>query len=164
MKKENLSLRDFQREDLDWLVDRHRVLYEKSEGFDASFGDLVEKILQNFLTTRDPEHDRAWIAEAAGRRLGSIFCVRTDTAGIAQLRLLFLEPEARGLGLGQHLLDACIEFARQSGNHSLRLWTHDTHQKAIRLYERNGFILMATEPVRHFGQDRVQQHWELTLT
>jgi len=164
MQKESVSLRDIQPGDLDWLVRRHRVLYAASDGFDETFGDLVEQILQDFLLVRDPSHDRAWIAEADGQRLGSIFCVRTETPGIAQLRLLFLEPEARGLGLGQRLLGECIEFARQSGNHTLRLWTHDTHRGAIRLYERYGFKMMTAEPVHHFGQKREQQHWELTLT
>lgn len=164
MAIEDLSLRDMAPTDLEWLVDRHRVLYAESDGFDDSFGVLVEKILREFLATRDPAQDRAWIAEVDGRRLGSIFCVRTDCPGVAQLRLLFLEPEARGLGLGQLLLGKCIDFARASGNHTLRLWTHDTHRSAIRLYQRNGFEMTTAEPVHHFGQDREQQHWELALT
>ncbi|MGI9391147.1 MAG: GNAT family N-acetyltransferase [Boseongicola sp.] len=163
MQNECVSLRDMQPGDLDWLVERQRVLYAASDGFNETFGDLVENILQDFLATRDPAHDRAWIAVADDQRLGSVFCARTETSGIAQLRLLFTEPEARGLGLGQRLLSACVDFARLSGNHTLRLWTHDTHQSAIRLYERNGFKMMASEPVCHFGQNREQQHWELQL-
>ena len=153
MTPEDVNLRDMANTDLDWLVERHRVLYAQSDGFDESFGVLVEKILRDFLATRDPAHDRAWIAEADGRRLGSIFCVRTEDPGVAQLRLLFLELEARGLGLGQRLLEECIEFARNSGNHTLRLWTHETHRSAIRLYERNGFELTTAEPTRPPGKE-----------
>ena len=124
---------------------------------------MVAEILVDFLRNRDRKSERAWIAVAGERRLGSIFCVTTDTPGVAKLRLFLIEPEARGLGLGHSLLDACIEFARDQRNHTLRLWTHESHRAACALYEKRGFTCVRSKPVRSFGVDLVEQTWELDL-
>ncbi|QMU57256.1 MAG: GNAT family N-acetyltransferase [Boseongicola sp.] len=148
--------------DAGWLIQHHAEHYAASDGFDASFEALVAEVLAEFL--RSPNQmDRAWIAHSDSLRLGSIFCVQTDTPKVAQLRLFYLTPPARGLGLGQRLLNACINHARNHGNHTLKLWTHETHRAATQLYKRSGFRMIASEPVHHFGQDCIQQNWELPL-
>lgn len=155
-------LRDLLPGDAGWIVSRHGELYARDEGFDASFEALVAEIVATFLRRHDPSRERGWIAEAAGRRLGSIFCV-TETAETAKLRLFLLEPEARGTGLAQRLLDACLGFARDAGYRHIRLWTHESHRAAGRLYARNGFALTANRPARSFGRDVVEQTWERPL-
>jgi GNAT superfamily N-acetyltransferase len=95
--------------------------------------------------------------------LGSIFCVQSGEPGIAKLRLFLLEPEARGRGLGQRLLDACLGFAADRGYRRMRLWTHESHRAACALYVKNGFDCVASRPVRSFGQDLVEQTWERDL-
>ena len=157
------TLRPFHPHDIPWLIDRHQALYAESDGFDESFGRLVESILIEFALSAEPGRDAGWIADDEGERLGSIFCTSTNNPAIAKLRLFLVEPAARGTGLGKRLLDTCIAFARDSGRSRLTLWTHDSHRAAIRLYQRHGFAMTAEEPVRHFGQDMVQQQWALAL-
>jgi len=158
-----VSLRDLGPGDAGWLTGRHGELYTRDEGYDATFEALVAEILADFIRNRDPDEDRAWIAEWRGRRLGSIFCVRSGEAGVAKLRLFLVEPEARGMGLGQRLLDECIAFARARGNRVLRLWTHESHAAACRIYARNGFRMVGSEARHSFGADVVDQTWELAL-
>lgn len=149
--------------DAGWLVMRHGELYAEEAGFDASFEPLVARILADFLEGHDPARERGWIARAGGRRLGSIFCVQGPGPETAKLRLFLLEPEARGIGLGQRLLDACLGFAKEAGYARMTLWTHESHQAACRLYARNGFSCTASKPVRSFGQDLVEQEWTRDL-
>ena len=158
-----VTLRDLAIGDSGWLIQRHGELYARDEGFDASFEALVADILATYLRTRDPEAERAWIAEDDGTRLGSIFCVKSGETGVAKLRLFLLEPRARGLGLGQRLLNECVAFARDTGNHTLRLWTHESHRAACALYARNGFALIRSEPKTSFSVPVVEQEWELPL-
>ncbi|MEL7132853.1 MAG: GNAT family N-acetyltransferase [Pseudomonadota bacterium] len=152
------TLRLFRSDDTDWLVDQHDRLYARDDGFDDTFGPLVRSILDAFVAEHDPVSERGWIAEAEGRRLGSIFCVRHD-AVTAKLRLFLLVPEARGWGIGQMLLDQCMGFARDAGYGGMTLWTHESHRAACALYARTGWAMVASKPVRSFGQDLVEQTW-----
>jgi GNAT superfamily N-acetyltransferase len=145
--------------DIGWLIQRHGELYAQAEGFDASFEPLVARILADFAETRDPACERGWIARAGDRRIGSIFCVKGPEPGLAKLRLFFVEPEVRGLGVGQRLLGACMGYARQVGYHRMALWTHESHRAACALYARVGFDCARSEPVRSFGVDLVEQEW-----
>ncbi len=154
------DLRAYTPADRDWLVERHGTLYAQAEGFDDSFAPLVGTILDAFATDHDPSCEAGWIAEDAGQRLGSIFCVRHD-ATRAKLRLFLLVPEARGRGLGQALLDRCMGFARGAGYHGLTLWTHASHEAACALYVKNGWQLMASKPVRSFGVDLEEQTYRI---
>jgi GNAT superfamily N-acetyltransferase len=149
--------------DAGWLVMRHGELYAEEAGFDASFEPLVARILADFLEHHHPARERGWIARAGERRLGSIFCVQGPAPDTAKLRLFLLEPEARGIGLGQRLLDACMGFASEAGYARMTLWTHESHAAACRLYARNGFSCTASKPVRSFGQDLVEQEWTRDL-
>lgn len=156
------DLRPRAAEDAPWLVARHADLYARDEGFDDSFGVLVAEIVAGFLRSHDPACEQGWIAWQGGQRLGSIFCVR-DAPGVARLRLFLVEPEARGTGLAQHMLDTCLGFARGAGYHRIRLWTHESHRAAGRLYARNGFVLTASTPAHSFGRDVVEQDWARDL-
>jgi GNAT superfamily N-acetyltransferase len=158
-----VTLRDLELGDAGWLIERHAVLYAREAGFDATFEALVAEILAAYIRNRDPATERAFIAVERGRRLGSIFCVQSDEPGVAKLRLFLLEPEARGRGLGQRLLDACLGFAREAGYRRLRLWTHESHRAACALYTRNGFRLTESRPVHSFGQNLMEQTWETDL-
>jgi GNAT superfamily N-acetyltransferase len=161
----SFDLRPFAPQDADWLVARHAALYARDDGFDESFGPLVAGIIADFLG--QPEHARqaGWIAWVGDERLGSIFCVGEDpaTPQIAKLRLFLVEPQARGTGLAQTLLDTCLGFARRNGYAQMRLWTHESHRAAGRIYTRNGFTLISARPVHSFGQDLVEQIWQRDL-
>ncbi|WP_299621588.1 GNAT family N-acetyltransferase [uncultured Tateyamaria sp.] len=155
---DEVKLRPFEKDDLEWLVDAHARLYTHDEGFDDSFGPLVRSILEDFLAGHDPACERGWIAQEGDQRLGSIFCVRL-TADTAKLRLFLLLPEARGHGLGRKLLGACMDFAKGAGYAGMRLWTHESHRAACALYARSGWQLEASKSVHSFGQDLVEQTW-----
>jgi GNAT superfamily N-acetyltransferase len=158
----NATLAPFAAPDADWLVDRHAALYARDEGFDDSFGALVHEIVTAFLARHDPAIEGGWIARADGQRLGSIFVVQ-EIPGVAKLRLFLLEPEARGTGLAQRMLEHAMAFARGAGYRHMRLWTHESHRAAGRLYARNGFALTGAEARRSFGRDVVAQTWERAL-
>ena len=149
--------------DAGWLIMRHGERYAEDEGFDASFEPLVARILAGFLESHDPARERGWIARAGERRLGSIFCVQGSDPDTAKLRLFYLEPEARGIGLGQRLLDECLAFARAAGYRRMTLWTHESHRAACALYAKNGFACVRSEPVHSFGVDLVEQEWTRAL-
>lgn len=155
-------LRDLEPGDAGWITMRHAELYARDEGYDLSFEALVAEILAGFLRNRDPARERGWIAVRGGQRLGSIFCVR-ETDDVAKLRLFLVEPGERGTGLAQRLLDTCLGFARASGYARMRLWTHESHRAAGRIYARNGFHLVQSTPNREFGCDVVDQIWEREL-
>ncbi|AHM04203.1 Acetyltransferase, GNAT family [Roseibacterium elongatum DSM 19469] len=164
MASDGIELRDLGIGDAGWLIQHHAELYHRDEGFDASFEVLVARILADFIETRDPSCERAWIAWCDGKRLGSIFCVRGERPDEAKLRLFLVMPQARGTGLGQRLLDACIAHARAQGYLALTLWTHESHRSACALYKKAGFACLAFKPVRSFGVDLVEQAWRLDLT
>lgn len=148
--------------DAAWITARHAALYARDDGFDASFAPLVADILAAFFAAHDPLRETGWIACRGDERLGSIFCVASPD-GTAKLRLFLVEPVARGTGLAQTMLDSCMAFARSASYAHMRLWTHESHRAACRLYARNGFALMHSHPVRSFGQDLIEQTWERAL-
>ena len=156
------DLRDLQPGDAGWVAMRHGELYARDEGYGIAFEALVLGLLAGFLAGRDPATERGWIAWAEGRRAGCIFCTRPEPS-VAQLRMFLVEPEMRGTGLADALLDACMAFARGTGAGALKLWTHESHRAAGRLYARRGFALTATKPVTAFGCDTVEQIWETAL-
>jgi len=148
--------------DYGWVVERHGVLYRTEYDWDDTMEGLIATIVGAFAQGHDPERERAWIAELAGVRVGCVFCVR-KSEDVAQLRLLLVEPAARGHGLGTRLVDACIDFARGAGYRELVLWTNDVLHAARRIYERAGFQLVEEGRHHSFGQDLVEQTWSLEL-
>jgi DNA-binding MarR family transcriptional regulator/predicted N-acetyltransferase YhbS len=154
-------LRSPQPGDYGWVVQRHGSLYAE-HGWDAGFEALVARVVADYAGDHDPDREAAWIAEISGRPVGSIFCVRNDDE-TAQLRLLIVDPAARGMGIGEALVDACVRFARDAGYTRLRLWTNSTLASARRLYQRAGFELVAEETSPKFGTDFIEQDWVLAL-
>ena len=157
-----IALRDLQPGDAGWIIGRHGALYARDEGFDASFEALVAEILAAFLKHHDPARERGWIAARGAQRLGSIFCVRLDDE-TAKLRLFLVEPAARGTGLARRMLDTCMGWARARGYRRMVLWTHESHRAAGALYRKAGFTLTDETPTHAFGQDLVDQSWEIDL-
>ena len=148
--------------DYGWVVARHGALYAAEYGWDASMEGLVARIAGDFVTDHDPEREAAWIAEVDGAPVGCVFCVARDET-TAQLRLLLVEPSARGLGIGARLVDECLRFARRAGYRSIVLWTNDVLVSARRIYEAAGFTLVEEEPHHSFGRDLVGQTWARDL-
>ena len=155
-------LRDPAPGDLGWVVQAHGELYAREYGFDASFEALVADIAAKYLRDFDPQGEKGWIAEVDGERAGCVFVVR-KSATVAQLRLLLLRPEARGLGLGGRLVDACIAFARDRGYRRMMLWTQSNLTAARAIYASRGFVLKDSEGNAAFGQQLVSEVWELQL-
>jgi GNAT superfamily N-acetyltransferase len=137
-------------------------LYAEEYGWDATYEALVAEVLGAFVKTFDSEREAAWIAEVSGHVVGSVFLVNGSDQ-IARLRLLYVEPSARGLGIGRRLVSLCIEGARERGYRTLTLWTNDVLVAARRIYQAMGFRLTAEERHRSFGKDLVGQTWELNL-
>ena len=148
--------------DLGWVVQRHGALYAAECGWDASFEALVARIVADYAARDDHRGESAWIAELGGEPAGCVFSMRkTDTT--AQLRLLLVEPRARGLGMGGRLVTECVSFARRAGYREMVLWTNDVLHAARRIYQRAGFQLAGSEPHHSFGHDLVGQDWRLPL-
>ncbi|MET9423935.1 MULTISPECIES: helix-turn-helix domain-containing GNAT family N-acetyltransferase [unclassified Streptomyces] len=156
-------LRDPGPGDLGWIVQRHGALYAAEYGWDAGFEGLVARIVADFAQEHDPRLERVWIAETDGRPVGSVMCVRDDAPDTARLRLLLVEPEARGHGLGDRLVRTAVDFARDAGYRDMVLWTNDVLTAARRIYQRAGFTLVAEKPHRSYGADLVGQDWRLSL-
>jgi GNAT superfamily N-acetyltransferase len=148
--------------DLGWVVARHGALYAQEYGFDQSFEALVAEIVAGFVQHYDPQRERAWIAEVNGQNAGSVFLVK-KTAEVAKLRLLLLEPAARGQGLGARLVDECVRFARQAGYRQVTLWTQSVLLAARHIYTQFGFKLVDSGPHHSFGHDLVEEIWLLDL-
>jgi DNA-binding MarR family transcriptional regulator/GNAT superfamily N-acetyltransferase len=149
--------------DLGWVIHRQAALYAQEYGWDWTYEALIAGILAQFVKSYDAARERAWIAEADGAIAGSIFLMATDVPATARLRLLYVEPSARGRGVGRALVDACIAQARACGYSRLELWTNSVLVSARRIYEAAGFLLEAEAPHHSFGHDLVGQTWALTL-
>jgi GNAT superfamily N-acetyltransferase len=148
--------------DLGWVVQAHGEIYAAEFGWDTSFEALVARIVADYAVSRDPAREAAWIAEVDGRRAGCIFCVAGGEA-VAKLRILLVDPSARGLGIGDRLVTTCMEFARAAGYSRMRLWTNDVLAAARAIYLRHGFTLTEQEPHHSFGADLVGQTYEADL-
>jgi GNAT superfamily N-acetyltransferase len=156
------SLRALRPGDIGWVIHRQGVLYYEEYGWDERFEALVAEILARFIQKFDAKRERAWIAERDGEIVGAIFCV-TKSPTVAQLRLLYVEPTARGLGIGTRLVDECVDFATGAGYRKMSLWTNSVLDSARRIYQRKGFRLIKEERHRSFGKNLVGQNWELDL-
>ncbi|WP_249692993.1 bifunctional helix-turn-helix transcriptional regulator/GNAT family N-acetyltransferase [Stappia sp. WLB 29] len=155
-------LRDPRPGDLGWVIHRQAALYAQEYGFDWTFEGLVAEIAGKFVAQFDPARERCWIAEMEGEVVGSVFVVRQDDE-VAKLRMLYVDPAARGRGLGRALVDECLRFARGAGYRRMVLWTNDILVSARRIYEAAGFELLEEERHRSFGQDLVGQIWGRNL-
>ena len=148
--------------DMGWVVQRHGALYAEEFGWDETFEALVARLVADYVDHRDPDREAAWIAEVDGTPAGCVFCVRKDDR-TAQLRMLLVEPWARGLGIGSRLVEEVLRFARRAGYSDITLWTNDVLAGARRVYQRAGFTL--DDEARHhgFGKDLVEQNWSRRL-
>jgi DNA-binding MarR family transcriptional regulator/GNAT superfamily N-acetyltransferase len=159
----DVVLREPRPGDLGWIVQRNAAVYAAEYGFNTDYEGLVARIVADFAEDHDPHLERVWIAELDGRPVGCVMCVRDDAPATARLRLLLVEPDARGLGIGDRLVGACVDFARDVGYREMVLWTNDVLAAARRIYQRHGFALVAEKPHRSFGRDLNGQDWRLEL-
>jgi DNA-binding MarR family transcriptional regulator/GNAT superfamily N-acetyltransferase len=150
--------------DIGWIIHRHGALYAQEYHWDETFEALVAIIAGEFIQHFDPKRERCWIAEKDGDIVGCVFVVKGDEETTAKLRLLLVEPSARGLGIGGRLIDECIRFARRAGYKKLTLWTQANLLAARHLYERAGFRLVKSQANHAFGHDLVSETWDLDLT
>jgi DNA-binding MarR family transcriptional regulator/GNAT superfamily N-acetyltransferase len=155
-------LRTFRSGDMGFVLASHAALYGKEYGWGRAFEQLVAEIVAAFLRSFDPEREACWIAEVDREPVGSVMLVDAGD-GVAKLRLLLVEPRARGLGVGRRLVEECIRFARQAGYRKITLWTQSVLVQARGIYERAGFARVAEQPHRNFGVDLVGETWELEL-
>ncbi|MFG2743066.1 GNAT family N-acetyltransferase [Streptomyces chartreusis] len=162
-RREDVLLREPGPGDLGWIVQRNAALYAAEYGWNADYEGLVARIVADFAEDHDPHLERVWIAELDGRPVGCVMCVRDEAPATARLRLLLVEPDARGLGIGDRLVTAVVDFARGVGYRDLVLWTNDVLSSARRIYQRHGFVLAAEKPHRSFGKDLTGQDWRLDL-
>lgn len=158
-----LLLRDLRPGDLGWVVARNGALYAEEYGWDQTYEALVASIVAEFGTHHDPARERGWVAELEGVPAGAVFCVTGPGEDTAKLRLLLVEPSARGHGVGTALVDACLEFARDVGYRRMVLWTNDVLTAARRIYQRAGFELVEKEAHTSFGKDLVGETWARDL-
>ncbi len=159
----DLILRPHRPGDLGWAVHRQAVLYHREYGWSIAFEGMLAEIAASFIRDFDPDKECARVAERDGVILGAIFVVRQDDA-VAKIRMLFVEPAARGQGIGRELVAAAIAFARATGYARITLWTNDVLLAARGIYLKAGFRLVHSEPHRSFGHDLVGENWELDLT
>lgn len=158
------ALREVRVGDLGWITHRQGLLYHEEYGFDWTYEALVAETLGRYAKTFDPAREGGWVADDCGEIVGSVFLMATDDPAVARLRLLYVEPRARGRGVGRMLVDRCILAAREAGYARLTLWTNDILLAARSIYERAGFVLEREAPHRSFGVDLVGQDFYLELT
>jgi len=157
-------LRPHQPGDIGWVIQRHGAVYNREYGWDSRFESLVGRIAADFLDHFDAARERCWIAERDGENVGCVFLVRhPDREGVARLRLLLVEPKARGLGIGRRLVSECTRFARASGYRTITLWTNSVLTAARAIYDAEGYRVVDTHPEANFGKDLVAETWELSL-
>jgi DNA-binding MarR family transcriptional regulator/N-acetylglutamate synthase-like GNAT family acetyltransferase len=162
IRQRPIVLRNHHPGDIGWVIQRHSQLYTREYGWNEEFEALAAEIAAKFLRHHDPKRERCWIAERDGHNLGCVFLVsQSDT--VAKLRLLLVEPDARGLGLGRRLVEECIRFARQAGYREMVLWTQSILTAARHIYAATGFTKVAEEPHHSFGHDLIAETWELKL-
>lgn len=166
----DISLRPPQPGDIGWVIERHGLLYAREFGWTLAFEGLVAQIAGRFVERQDPAREAAWVAHRGDQRLGCVFLVQardeaTDAPlpGTAQLRLLLVEPAARGSGLGARLVRECTRFARAAGYQRLQLWTQSNLTPARAIYAREGYQLVSSEPHHSFGHALVGEMWEMAL-
>jgi DNA-binding MarR family transcriptional regulator/GNAT superfamily N-acetyltransferase len=157
-----IVLRPHRPGDMGWVTSANAMLYAQEYGWDISYEALVGKITAEFIEKFDPARERCWIAEMNGERVGSVFCV-AKTPEIAKLRLLIIDPRARGRGLGKRLVEECMRFAKDSGYRRMTLWTQSILTAARGIYAKAGFELVAEEPHHSFGVDLIGETWERDL-
>lgn len=157
-----ISLRTHRPGDIGWVIERHGVIYTEEYGWNMRFEALVGEIASKFLDHNDPRRERCWIAEMDGSRVGCVFLVERSRT-VAQLRLLLVEPSARGHGIGQRLVAECIAFAKNAGYSRMRLWTNDVLISARRIYQAAGFRLIEEETHSSWGKPLTSQTWEMSL-
>jgi DNA-binding MarR family transcriptional regulator/GNAT superfamily N-acetyltransferase len=148
--------------DFGWMVARHAELYARDYGWTEPFEGLCAQIVADYANQNDPRRERCWIAAMNGENVGCVFLAK-DSPTVARLRLLLVDPKARGLGLGARLVDECISFARRAGYKKITLWTHSMLGAARHIYEKAGFKLTRTEPHNSWGRPVVGEHWDLEL-
>jgi DNA-binding MarR family transcriptional regulator/N-acetylglutamate synthase-like GNAT family acetyltransferase len=161
-RSDGFVLRPAHAGDFGWIVHRHGVLYAQEYAWDETFEALVARIVADYVEHRDSRREAAWIAEVDGAPVGCVLCVRRED-DVAQLRLLLVEPRARGRGIGAQLIEECLRFAKRAGYRRITLWTNDILHEARRLYERAGFELVESAPHHSFGHELVEQTWARDL-
>jgi GNAT superfamily N-acetyltransferase len=162
MTKSEIILRQAENDDLEWVVKRHGAIYCAEYGWDMRFEELVAKIMASFAASKDADHGCGWIAEASGKRAGSIFLMK-ESADTARLRLLLVEPEARNLGIGTALVKEALAFARSAGYRRVVLWTNSVLTAAAGIYRRLGFTIISEEPHCLWGVNLTGQTYQLDL-
>jgi len=156
------TLRTPRHGDFGWIVSRHAELYAQEYGWSDPFEGLCAQIVADFVNNFDAKRERCWIAEMNSENVGCVMLVK-DPDNVARIRLLLVDPKARGLGLGQKLVDECVAYARACGYRKVTLWTHSVLAAARHVYEKAGFTLTASEPRKSWGQDVVAEFWDLEL-
>ncbi len=159
-KNKTAIIRSHRSGDIGWVIEAHGKLYSREYGFNEYFEALVARIAADFISDYDPKREHCWIAELGGENVGSVFLVKEDD-DTAKLRLLLVDPKARGLGLGKRLVSECISFTKRAGYKRMVLWTNDGLTKARGIYEAAGFTLVSEETHSDFGPPQVGQHWQL---
>jgi DNA-binding MarR family transcriptional regulator/GNAT superfamily N-acetyltransferase len=159
----NYTLREPRNGDFGWIVVRHAELYWQEYKWGWPFEGICAQIVADFVNKFDPKKERCWIAEMDGENVGTVMLVKDELPGVARLRLLLVDPKARGLKLGARLVEECVKFSRKAGYRSMTLWTHENLTAARAVYAKAGFTLTSSEKKKSFGQNVVAEYWDMAL-